>query len=123
MKKFLKKLLCVGTVMVSLVSPVSAMVSEYTGAWYFQTNPEYLELGFRATGDHMSLSSTPLQCGSPGAPYYKIREVLKNNGPDRDILWWISDYCSASNLIRICVENYRGQWACSTYIDFGWHKD
>lgn len=117
MKKFLKIVLAAAGLMATAAAPALA----YEGYWYSQTNPEYMELGDNDDGTYLALGSTPGYCGRPGNSYSQMRRVLRNNG-DEDITWWIQQTCDDGfdSYVKVCVENWRGQQACSTYRDYGW---
>ncbi len=117
MKKFLSTILMAFGLMASATVPALA----YEGYWYAETNPEYLELGDNSDGTYLALGSTPGFCGRPGSSYSQMRRVMRNNG-DGDIAWWIDRTCDDgfNSYVRVCVANWRGQQACSTYQDFGW---
>ena len=96
----------------------------YVGGWYYDNNPggwEVLALGDSSDDSYLSLRGTEMYCGRPGASYAKMRNVLERNGTSGEqVTWWIDHECSQAH-VRICIENWRGERACSTYRDEGWN--
>lgn len=95
----------------------------YVGDWYFADIPgefEVLHLGDNTDGSYLRLGGTGAYCVKRGVPYATIRNILVRNGTSgQQINWWIDEECT-SGYVRICVENSRGESACSTYTDQGW---
>lgn len=97
-----------------------ASAGYYEGGWYVRNNPggrEILYLGDNSDNTYRALRGTSRYCVRPGASYARIRQVL-NNEYDQ-IGWWEDEICR-DGYVRICVQNSRGQSACSTYEDNGW---
>ena len=116
-----KVVLGVGAALALSLSTLSA--SAFEGDWYYDNNvggSEVLNLGDNSDDSFLVLRGTDRYCGRPGAPYSRIRNVLRRNGTDGEqITWWIANTCD-DGYVRICVENWRGEQACSTYEDYGW---
>ncbi len=95
----------------------------YVGGWYYDNNVggfEVLLLGDNTDDTYFRLGGTGAYCVKPGASYATIRNILLRNGTDgQQINWWIDEECT-SGYVRICVENTRGESACSTYTAKGW---
>lgn len=92
----------------------------YEGGWYVDNNAggrEILYLGDNSDNTYRVLRGTGRYCVYPGASYAKMRGVLGNE--HNQISWWVTNSCD-DGYVRVCVENSRGQSACSTYIDAGW---
>lgn len=91
----------------------------YEGGWYYDNNPrgsEVLVLGDNTDDTYRGFSGTELYCAQPGASYATMRRVI---GREYDqITWWIDADCGS--VVRVCVENSYGEWACSSYFDEGW---
>lgn len=120
MNRFLS--LCVAVVM--LVSSATTAVA-FEGRWYSENNPngaEILQLWDASDGSYLDLRGEIGFCGVPGASYERIRRVLRNNGPSYEPVYWrIADECG--RYVRICVENWYNENACSTYYSRGWKWD
>lgn len=99
----------------------AGMAEAYDGDWLYNSyNGEYMELGDNADGSYLALYGTSAYCGSPGASYNTMHRVL-DNARDSQISWWVDNKCR-DGYVRICVENWQGQWACSTYQSDGWYS-
>jgi len=99
--------------MAAIVVPSTA--SAYNGFGYVEDNPggrEVLILSDDNAGT-FELSGTKRFCGQPGEPYANVRNVMHRHGNEK-IDWWI-DYACNDGYARICVQNYLGETACSTY--------
>lgn len=119
----IRKMLTTAVAVVTMLAVSAGAAFAYTGDWYYDDNPgwsEVLRLGDNTDGTFRHLSGSERYCGRPGASYAKMRRILLRNGTDGEqIDWWVADTCS-DNHVRICVENWRGESACSTYWDDGW---
>lgn len=99
----------------------------YYGGWYYDDNPggwDVLQLGDSNRGRFLHLVGTEVSCGTKGAPYARIHQVLSDANDASDngfITWWITNTCD-SNYDRICVQNDFGATACSTYQIDGWYN-
>ena len=116
----MKKLFVSAVAAVGIMAGTVVSANAYVGAWYYHDvtgDWEVLRLGDNSDGTYRELRGTGLYCGRPGQPYARIRRVLDRNAGN-DIRWWETHSCD--NTVRICVENYRGETACSTYWDNGW---
>lgn len=97
----------------------------YEGGWYTDNNlggSEVLYLGDNSNDTYLLLRGASGYCGSPGASYAKMRRIIGNEYDQ--ITWWIDQTCNDNRTgiayARVCVENYLGQSACSTYRYVGW---
>jgi hypothetical protein len=111
MKKFAAAILVMACVAVSSNAAHAAR-----GGWYYDDNPggwEDLRLDDSYRGTTLYLGGTKDWCGLPGASYATMRRVLSNNN-GLEIDWWVSHDCGG--VLRVCVENVRGQAACSSYV-------
>jgi len=111
-----------GVAAMLLLASSATSANAYSGDWYYDNNVggrEVLHLGDNSDGSYRVLRGTGAYCGRPGASYATMRSVLRSNGTSGEqIAWWVSHDCG--DFVRVCVENYRGRTACSTYIDQGW---
>ncbi len=102
-----------------LLGTTQVALAYYEGSWSYDSHVyETMELGDNSDGSVRFLEGTAYYCGRPGASYSTMHQVLRNTG-GADITWWVADDCGT--FVRICVQNWRGQKACSTYIDNGWY--
>ena len=99
----------------------AGVANAFWGQWeYNGDGQEYVVLGDSSTGYGRALGGTSRYCGSPGASYANMRQVLDNNGHNgQEIYWWVDQTCN-DGYVRVCVQNSSNQWACSTYADYGW---
>lgn len=114
----MRKVLIRAMAAVSLFAAAPAMA--YEGGWYVNNNPggsEILYLGDNSDNTYRALRGTSRYCVQRGVSYARMRRVLGNEY--NQISWWESHTCN-DGYVRICVENSRGQTACSTYYDAGW---
>ena len=113
-----KLLLAAATATALAGSAVNA--SAYEGGWYFDNNPGGWEILYLGDGDddtYLQLGGTGEACGRRGNSYAHMRRVISSNYPHQ-LSWWVDYTCG--DLVRVCVENVRGQSGCSTYVYEGW---
>ena len=106
---------------ISLLAAPSAANAAYEGGWYFDNNPggwEILALGDNSDDTYRILRGTDRFCGRRGASYATMRSIINGNSGEQ-ITWWVADTCD-DGYVRVCVQNWRGRSACSTYWDDGW---
>lgn len=118
----MKKLLIAALASIALAAGAGTANASYYGGWYYNDDPgdgyEVLALGDSSDGTYRYLRGTSRYCGRPGASYATMRRVLNRSGDD-GISWWVNHSCD-DGYVRVCVENWRGESACSTYWDGGW---
>lgn len=101
-----------------------AQAQTYQGGWvYTPQGGGYAEQLWLGDGNSYGLhmSGTDRYCGTPGAAYATMRNVLQGTRGygSEFITWWIADNCR-DGYVRVCLRNPRGQTACSTYANRGW---
>jgi len=116
-----KTLIAIAAAMAMCIASSAAYA--YVGDWAYDDTPggwEILNLGNNTNGAVRILRGTKRYCGRPGAAYATMRRVLLRNGTEGEqINWWVDATCR-DGYVRVCVRNWRGESACSTYWDGGW---
>ncbi len=122
-RKFIA-MLAVATMFLAASATVSAAQEAYWGDWEYGTydnGQRYLILG-DGNGWALELGGTERYCVYSGAGYNTMERILRQNGTNGEqIYWWIDQTCR-DGYTRVCVQNYRGDYACSTYADYGWFR-
>jgi len=106
----------------AVATPASAA---YYGDWYYDNNTggwDIVQLG-NGNGNYLHLEGTEISCGSKGAPYARLHQVMSDaNYASGYIEWWVAKSCDNGNFYKICVRNDYGDQACSAYEVLGWRN-
>jgi len=122
--KYFRKMFLAAAAAALVFAGFTTAASAYVGDWSYDDNRgglEVLWLGDNSDGTSLLLRGTDRFCGRQGVPYATMRNILLRNGTQGEqVGWWINNSCT-DGYVRVCVENWRGESACSTYWNGGWH--